>query len=332
MKQKLQGEKKKIIKIEKEPAPMDNRRISIKYRYRIEMAFFFCLLLLFSGCGKEIETPSLGYRHISVIQMPPVGRKIPTPRAICTDPADNLLVIDDAGRLLTFDNSGKVIKQWSMPETALGHPEGIIVLHDGRIAVTDTHYSRIVIFKPNGKVDKIFGKKSTAKGDLGSPVGIAEDSEGNLYICEYGFTDRVQKFDKNGNFIIAIGSAGMSPNQFQRPSGIVYDNGKIYVADAVNNRIQVFNDKGEHLNAITVKPSFYLPYDIKLGKDGFLYVVEYGNNCITKLTIDGKLKGRLGMNPGDRLHLNSPWGIAVDSKGIVYIADTGNRRIVKCSL
>ena len=293
---------------------------------------FVCLLFFITGCGKRNEIPSLEYKHISIIQMPPVGRKIPTPRAMCIDPDDNLLVVDDAGRLLTFDSSGKVIRQWSMPETALGHPEGIIVLRDGRIAVTDTHYSRIVIFKPDGQVDKIFGKKSTDKGDLGSPVGIAEDPEGNLYICEYGFSDRVQKFDKDGNFIIAIGSAGMAPDQFQRPSGIVHDQGKLYVADAVNNRIQIFDDNGKHLNTITAEPAFYLPYDIKLGKDGFLYVVEYGNNCITKLTIDGKLTGRFGMNPENQLKLKTPWGIAVDSKGTVYIADTGNRRIVKCSL
>lgn len=290
------------------------------------LAVFICSLLI--GCGKTNEQSSLEYKKVSVIQMPTAGRKIPTPRAMCVDPEDNLLVVDDAGRVLIFDRTGKVIKQWMMPETALGHPEGILVLKDGRIAIPDTHYSQVVIFTPDGKADKIFGKKSTAEGDFGSPVGIAEDPAGNLYICEYGFSDRVQKFDRDGKFLMSIGKAGMEPDEFQRASNVIYHQGKIYVTDAVNNRIQVFTDQGEYIKSITVEPAFYLPYDLQLGKDGFLYVVEYGNNCITKLTIDGKLVGRLGMNRQDELHLKSPWGIAVDSTGKVYIADTGNRRIV----
>jgi DNA-binding beta-propeller fold protein YncE len=215
-----------------------------------------------------------------------------------------------------------------MPKSELGHPEGIVVLKDGRIAVTDTHYSRIVIFKPNGEVDKIFGKKGTKRGELGNPVGIAEDPQENLYVCEYGFSDRVQKFDKNGNILLEIGRAGIKPDEFQRPSGIVYNKKKLYIADAVNNRVQIFTNQGKHVKTITASPAFYLPYDIKLGKDGYLYVVEYGNNCITKLTIDGTVIGRFGKNSKDKLQLKSPWGVAVDSTGTVYIADTGSRRVM----
>lgn len=291
----------------------------------------FCIvssLLCLLGCGKTEEQPSLSYKKISVIQMPPAGRKIPTPRAMCVDPQDNLLVIDDAGRVLLFDKTGKLTRQWMMPESALGHPEGVLVLRDGRIAVPDTHYSQVVIFTPDGKVDKVFGKKSTAEGDFGSPVGIAEDPEGNLYICEYGFSDRVQKFTKDGVFIRSIGKAGMKKDEFQRASSLIHHQGKIFVTDAVHNRIQVYTDEGKYVKSIAVKPSFYLPYDIQLGNDGCLYVVEYGNNCITKLTKDGTLLGRLGMSSKDKLHLKSPWGLAVDSSGKIYIADTGNRRIV----
>lgn len=302
--------------------------MDIKWVKMIILLSCLGVTLIITGCGKTDEQPSLPYKKISILQMPAEGRKIPTPRAMCVDPKDNLLVVDDAGRVLIFDKNGKLTKKWMMPATELGHPEGILVLKDGRIAVPDTHYSQVVIFKPDGQVDKIFGKKSTDEGDFGSPVGIAEDPEGNLYVCEYGFSDRVQKFTKDGNFIQAIGKAGMEPDEFQRPSSLIHLNGNIYVTDAVHNRIQIYTDQGKYLKSITVEPAFYLPYDIQLGKDGCLYVVEYGNNCITKLTKDGTLLGRFGMNPKDKLHVKSPWGLAVDSTGKVYIADTGNRRIV----
>ena len=61
----------------------------------------------------------------------------------------------------------------------------------------------------------------------------------------------------------------------------------------------------------------------------FIYIVEYGNNCVTKLSLNGKFIGRFSANSADSsVKLKTPWGVAVDSKGVIYIADTGNRRIV----
>lgn len=294
-------------------------------RLKIFLSVF--LVFLIFGCGKPSNQNSLSYKKISYLQMPAEGKKIPTPRAMCVDPENNLYVVDDAGRVLVFGQDGKIIRQWFMPETEIGHPEGILVLKDKRIAVPDTHYSRVVIFKPDGKLDKIFGKHGTDPGDFGSPVGIAEDSKGNLYVCEYGFSKRIQKFSADGKFIKVIGQAGMGKDEFQRPSSVIYQAGKIYVTDAVHNRIQVFTEEGKFVRTITVSPAFYLPYDLQLIDDKIFFVAEYGNNCITKLTKDGKLIGRLGNNPDHKLKLKTPWGLAVDNKGRIYIADTGNRRI-----
>ena len=299
------------------------------YKIMANVIISFIILFLYSGCRDNQSSKILPIKRQSIIQIPPEKGKIPTPRAICTDLHDNLYVVDDAGRVLVFDPKHNLIRQWLMPKTELGHPEGIIVLNDGRIAVTDTHYSRIVVFSKEGKVELVFGQKGTNKGDFGSPVGIAEDLKGNFYVSEYGFSDRVQKFDKKGVFKKEIGKAGMGADEFQRPSGIVHYNGALYVADAVNNRLQIFTDIGKHKKTIKITPSFYLPYDIKIGSDKFIYIVEYGNNCVTKLSLDGELIGRFGANIADgSVKLKTPWGVAVDSKGVIYIADTGNRRIV----
>jgi iron(III) transport system ATP-binding protein len=288
--------------------------------------YFFSLLipiLFIFGCDGKNETPSLKFSKVSSIQMPPDGERIPAPRSLATGKDDKLIVLDDVGRVLIFDKKGKLVKQWWMPEYKLGRPEGVCELKDGRIAITNTHYSKVVIFKPDGVIDLIFSRKGTGNGELSSPVGISEDPEGNLYVCEYGPQDRVQQFTSDGKFIRSIGNSGTGPGQFQRPSGVTLNNKKLYVVDAVNNRIQLFEESGKFIKSITVSPSFYLPYDLKFDKYNYIYVVEYGNACVTKLNPDGTLVGRF--YPESRFR--TPWGIAVNSAGTVYVADTGNRRI-----
>jgi DNA-binding beta-propeller fold protein YncE len=103
------------------------------------------------------------------------------------------------------------------------------------------------------------------------------------------------------------------------------ENDEVFVADAVNNRVQVFAKNGDFIRSITTSPRMYLPYDVKLGPKGNLYVVEYGNNRIDKLTSDGELLASYTM---EKDGFKTPWGLAVDSKGRVFVADTGNRRIV----
>lgn len=281
-------------------------------------------MLLIVSCSEKEDTPTLKFSKISSIQMPPAGERIPAPRSLATGKDDKLIVLDDIGRVLVFDKKGKLINKWWMPEYELGRPEGVCELKDGRIAVTNTHYSKVVIFNPDGKINKIFSRKGTGDGELSNPVGISEDPDGNLYVCEYGLNDRVQQFSPDGKFIRIIGKSGTGPGEFQRPSGVILRDKKLYVVDAVNNRIQLFKENGKFVRSIKVSPSFYLPYDLKFDKNGYIYIVEYGNACVTKLNPDGTLIGRF--YPQDRFR--TPWGIAVNSKGTVYVADTGNRRIV----
>jgi len=291
--------------------------------------FYLFILIVLPGCGEQVtKIPPLRYTQITTIQMPAKACKIPAPRALTIGLNDELVVVDDTGGVIVFDKNGKIKKQWSMPASELGHPEGVWVLQNGKIAITDTHYARIVIFNPDGTVNKIFGKRGTNPGEFSNPVGIVEDDKGNIFVCEYGFRDRIQKFRSDGKYILGFGKSGTSQGEFQRPSGIAYFQGNLFIADAVNNRIQVFSDNGKHIKTITATPPFYLPYDIKVGFDNYLYVVEYGNESITKLTQEGELVGRSSFRNAGKINLKTPWGIAINSKGTIYIADTGNRRIV----
>ena len=66
-----------------------------------------------------------------------------------------------------------------------------------------------------------------------------------------------------------------------------------------------------------------------VGPDGNLTVVEYSGGRITRLTLDGTLLGRYGKPGSGDGEFATPWGMTVDGKGRVWVADTGNRRLVE---
>ncbi len=300
-----------------------------RVRMRALLSVALCMLLL--GCNVETG-PQLPIASVRNWPMPPSGYRTPAPRGMTVGPDNELYVLDDAGRVLVFDVDGSLIRQWAMPESSVGNPEGICVLKDGRIAVADTHYFRIVFFDANGYVLKMLGGHGKEPGQFIYPVAITQDDDENIYVCEYGENDRVQKFDVEGKFLLQFGSFGTEPGQFQRPSGIVWHDGTVYVADAFNNRIQKFSDRGEFLGIIgESEPSagLHYPYDMTKGPDANLYIVEYGAGRISKLDRNGKVLGRFGSTGTGPGQFSTPWGLTIDSQSRLLVADTGNRRIVE---
>jgi DNA-binding beta-propeller fold protein YncE len=97
----------------------------------------------------------------------------------------------------------------------------------------------------------MFGSYGKGPGQFIYPVGICNDSAGNIYVSEYGENDRVQKFDSDGRWLQAWGDFGDAPGFFRRPSGMdCSDAPQIYVADAVNHRLQVFDTSGTLIRLI----------------------------------------------------------------------------------
>jgi DNA-binding beta-propeller fold protein YncE len=208
-------------------------------------------------------------------------------------------------------------------------------MRDGRVIVADTHYHRMVLFTQQGELLGTFGQEGTGPGDLFYPVDVTQDDAGNLYISEYGKNDRIQKFTADGKYIAEVGGPGEEPGKFQRPSGLTWHAGKIYIADAVNNRVQIFNDDltfVDVLGGVESPVSFGFPYDVFVGPDERLYIAEYKTSRVTCASLDGGLIGRFGGPGTSDNQFRTPWGISVDAAGRVLVADTGNRRIVELHL
>jgi DNA-binding beta-propeller fold protein YncE len=296
---------------------------------KLLLALWLCYLV--AGCTPD-TAPHLPVKAVRYWSVPPQGASIPAPRALTISADGEVYVLDDGGRVLVFDGEGKLKRQWDMPESDVGNPEGICLFKDGRVAVADTHYHRVMFFDRDGEVLGMLGSLGKEPGQFIYPVAIVQDNTENFYVAEYGDNDRIQKFSVDGSVLLEFGSFGTETGQFQRPSGIVWRDGKIYAVDAFNNRIQVFSDSGEFLQILgdsDQSASLHYPYDISVTADGSLYVIEYGAGRVSKFDLQGRLLGRYGTTGRGDSQFVTPWGLTVDSQSRVLVADTGNRRIVE---
>jgi iron(III) transport system ATP-binding protein len=295
--------------------------------------WFLAALLIFGpGCTSADTDPEFPISKFETWKVPASGRFLPAPRGLYSDADDNVFVLDDAGRVLVYDSAGQLIRQWEMPDFAAGKPEGIWELTDGRVAVADTHYHRVVIFHEDGAVDRTFGTQGNGPGQFVFPVSIAQDPKGFLYVGEYGDKQRVQKFTMDGEYVTQFGEHGAGDGQFQRPSGMAWHNEEIFVVDAFNNRIQVFSDDGKFLRVFRLPdksaPLEY-PYDLRVTGAGLVYVIENKTARLTVMRLDGQVVGRYGES-GRGLHqFYQPWDLTVLTDGRILIADTGNHRLVE---
>ncbi|MEZ5967270.1 MAG: ATP-binding cassette domain-containing protein [Planctomycetota bacterium] len=260
--------------------------------------------------------------------LPPEGARAPAPRAIAPGAADTWLVLDDAGRVLEYAADGALRRQWSMPDHSVGNPEGVCALRDGRIVVADTHYHRLVFFAADTTVQSMVGTEGTGPLQFGYPVSVVQDADGDLFVAEYGGNDRVQRLRADGTFVLAFGAFGTGTADLQRPAGLACRGELVYVADAMNGRIQVFTRDGRYVRSLPPDQDLACPYDVALADDGMLFVVEYGGGCLTLMDTDGHLRAHYGRPGRGADELATPWSVAVRG-GIALIADTGNRRLVE---
>ncbi len=227
---------------------------------------------------------------------------------------------------------------------------GLAVDQQGSLFVVDNGNNRVQKFDNAGNFIILWGSFGSANSNFHNPTGIACDAKGDVYVVDTN-NHRVQKFDgKLGGYLMKFGSRGNAEGQFSSPWGIAVDRvrGYIYVADSANFRVQKFDASGEFImqwgSFGTNDGQFYFPRGVAVDSaDGAVYVVDMGNHRIQKFDTSTNVLPQLitkwggGIGPGHASdpraqepgQLRSPWGIAVDGQGDVYVSDTGNQRVQK---
>jgi len=288
-------------------------------------------LVLLGGC----DTDRTNIGHLESIW----GRRgisdgrLQKPRAMTIDEHDRLYLVDMTARIQVFTTSGEFLHGWRTPVHESGRPVGLGIGRQGHVLVADTHYYRLLVYSPEGRLLLTIGGTCGQKpGEFGLVTDAVQDRQGNYYIGEYGEYDRIQKFTSDGRFLLAWGGHGSDPGQLMRPQGLEIDEeDHIWVADSCNHRIQVFDGRGKLLDCWGTpggEPSqLYYPYGLALAPDRTVYVCEYGNHRVQKFTRDGRSLGCWGTHGRGEGQLHNPWGLTRDSRGRIYVLDTNNHRV-----
>jgi streptogramin lyase len=267
------------------------------------------------------------YRKVENWAQLPPGYAWGTMSAVAVDTKGNVYGFqrdDPTSKVIVFDKQGKYLKTWG--EGSFPYPHGMGALRDGNIWTTDRQAQLVLKFDPDGKLLFSLGQKGVA-GNMestdtfngASDVAMAEN--GDIFVSDgEGQNTRVVKFSKDGKFIKTWGAKGAAPGQMQTPHAIFIDgNGRVWVADRGNKRLQVFDQDGKFLDQMT---QFGTPVSLFIQGDTLFVASPAPENKVTIGTTDGKV---LDVIEG----LDAPHGIAVDANGAIYVAQSGGKSILK---
>jgi surface antigen/pimeloyl-ACP methyl ester carboxylesterase len=206
-----------------------------------------------------------------------------------------------------------------------------------------------------GSVD---GTGSAARFE--EPSGVAVDSRGNVFVADQG-NYTIRKVTPAGVVTTLAGSAGNqgsadgtgSAARFRGLSGVAVDSaGNVFVADTGNDTIRKVTPagvvttlagsawNGGSADGTGSAARFYEPYGVAVDSAGNVFVADTGNQTIRQVTPAGMvttLAGSVGNSgsadgTGSAARFYCPYGVAVDSAGNVFVADTGNDTIRKVTL
>ena len=250
------------------------------------------------------------------------------------------LALTPGGDLIICEQSGHIVRRFE-------HSTGNILAFAGR---------DIPGFGGDGR--------AAVDANLSGPAGVAADPMGNVWIAER-FNHRVRRVDTGGIIETIAGSflegfAGDGDRAtlaaLNGPRGVAVDAmGRVYIADTGNHRIRMVDTDGTITTVAGTGRSGFSrdggpgartplnsPGDVAADNNGRLYVADTGNHRIRVLdlhldiiqTVGGT--GVSGFNhaegAGIETSLNAPSGIAIDSEGRVYVADTNNNRILQLTV
>ena len=206
-------------------------------------------------------------------------------------------------------------------------PHKLAVFDNGDIVVAEWGNKYVIIIPSEEKDQSPFPVGTSEQ--LINPRGISITKDGHLLVTD---NHQLQKLTTDGDCLKSVGSwsSGSGQLEFERPIGITVHptTGQIFVADCSNNRVQVLNDDLTFSRMITLYGDQQLdePHDVALDNDGYLYIAEYGNNCITKVTATGEYITRIGSGGYAPGQLWAPTSIAIKNN-ILYITESRNHRV-----
>jgi hypothetical protein len=266
----------------------------------------------------------------------PSGASFGLVSRVATDSQDRIYVFQRQDPpVVVFDRAGKYLAAWGSGEVT--DPHGLKIVDDV-VYTTDRSDSVAKSFTLDGKPLLLLGERGVhsdtgcegppwlarrAAGPFNHPTEMMAHPNGDIYVTDGYRNARVHRFARDGRLVKSWGTPGKAEGEFHLPHSIAFDpDGKLYVADRSNKRIQIFSPDGDFLGMWTGMGG---PNDITRGADGNFYIAEQEDDgkpaYVSIRDADGTLLVRL-----ESRHVH---GVGVDSRGDIYAGLTQDRSVDK---
>jgi len=301
------------------------------------------------------RTNNIDYEVVRGWEQLPEGWSFVEVAGVATDSEDRVYAFSRGEHpVLVFDRDGHFLDAWG--EGTFTNAHGICIGPDDTVYCADNMDHTVRVFRPDGTLLRTLGTVGMASdtgfvawsnpveraaGPFNMVTNAAPGPDGRLYVADGYGNARVHVFDAEGEHLFSWGEPGTGPGQFRLPHGIVVDrNGRVYVADRENSRIQIFTAEGGYVDEWR---HVHRPDDVYIDGEDNLYVAELGFRAgkmprsmmaqvpehapygrVSILTLDGGVQATLGGEvPCDPGSFFAPHGIWADSRGDVYVGEVG---------
>ncbi|MFN8525779.1 MAG: peptidyl-alpha-hydroxyglycine alpha-amidating lyase family protein [Chloroflexota bacterium] len=282
---------------------------------------------------------------------------------VATDSRDNVYVFNRSEHpVIVYDREGKFLGSWG--EGIYTRPHGITIVNDIAYLADDTdHTVRKCtldgkILMTLGTVDQPSdtGYDASAQFNLSTikrgaapfnrPTKLSIGPNGDLYVSDGYGNARVHRFTADGKLVTSWGEPGEGPGQFNLPHSVLaHSDGRIWVCDRENDRIQFFGPNGEYQSMW--ENVVHRPMDLYIDRNDVLYVLE-GSHAAGGHSMHGKplhqtlnpelsvrdTSGSLltkwgGAEPTAPGQFAAPHGIWVDGRGDIYVAEVTHTALTR---
>jgi tripartite motif-containing protein 71 len=315
-----------------------------KVAFLVILASLLGVFLLFTGwyltTRKPVtELPVLP--PISVADLPSYQSSVynvSAPTGVAVDAAGDRVYAAESGGdrvVKIFDGKGTQIGTIKPPATTGPDHVPVYVAVDptnGDVYVTDRPAGALYVYDRDGVYRHTFDPGPDLKG--WQPLGVGFDAKGTLYVTDVSAPyHRVHVFSTGGTLIRTIGEQGT----FNFPNGVAVDaNGLIYVTDSNDGRLIVFTPDGKQRAVVARGPrdgDLGLPRGVAIDDQGHVFVVDTTAHVVQVYKVLGPedrspaFIGRFGVQGTSDGSFEFPNGVAVDTRGRIYVTDVANGRV-----
>jgi DNA-binding beta-propeller fold protein YncE len=279
------------------------------------------------------KAPQLPHKLVKDWAQLPAGWNFGECSGVSVDKHDNVWVFNRGPHpVVEFDRNGKMLQAWKEVPVVASH--GIRVDDQGFVWLVDVAGHQVIKLTPEGRVVMRIGGVVGAAGNdetpeaFNRPTGVIFAPNGDFFVSDGYINSRVVKYNSSGEFLTKWGRKGTGDGEFNLVHDVALDSqGKLYVADRTNERVQIFDQKGTFLGKWTgIGAPWGLAYT---DKEKAIYMCDGVNDRVIKLNLEGQVLGRLGSHGKAPGKFDFPHNIAVDSTGAIYVAEIKNWRVQK---